>query len=67
VFTHAIDETFRHGNNKSDKKKAQEAAFSWVVDNSYFQPMCDSHLKILISKKTQFVGIKTLNNSLRFV
>jgi hypothetical protein len=29
--------------------------------------LCNTHLNILLSKKEQFVGTKTLNSSLRFV
>lgn len=36
-------------------------------DNCYATKLYNSHLNILLAKKDQFVGLKTLNSSLRFV
>jgi hypothetical protein len=34
---------------------------------NYAAPLIDSHLKILIDKKTNFVGTKTLCSALKFI
>ena len=57
----------RYGNNKSGFRQNAKANFCLQIDQKYVQPLLDSHLKILNAKKTQFVGIKTLNYALRFV
>lgn len=41
--------------------------FFTEFDTNHAAKLCNTHLKILISRKEQFVGTKTLNSSLRFV
>jgi len=41
--------------------------FFTEFDQHYAAKLCNAHLNMLLSKKEQFVGTKTLNCSLRFV
>ena len=56
----------RSGNNKRVNKRSYDAFYA-EFDRNYSQPLCQSHLKVLVDRKSQFVGTKTLNCSLRFV
>jgi hypothetical protein len=60
---------FQKSGNKSNIRanKRSVDAFHTEFDQHYSAPLCQSHLKILVDRKTQFVGTKTLNSSLRFV
>lgn len=42
-------------------------AFFREFDAQYASALCQSHLKVLLARKAQFVGTKTLNCALRFV
>ena len=57
----------RSGNTRVKTNKRSLDSFFLEFDRDYATPLCNSHLKVLLSKKTQFVGTKTLNSSLRFV
>lgn len=57
----------RSGNTRIQTGKRSLDSFFLEFDSQYAASLCNSHLKVLLSRKTQFVGNKTLNSSLRFV
>lgn len=57
----------RSGNTRIQTGKRSLDAFFLEFDSKYAAALCNSHLKVLLSRKAQFVGNKTLNSSLRFV
>ena len=57
----------RSGNKRISTNKRSLDAFFLEFDNMYSGALCNSHLKVLLSAETQFVGTKTLNAALRFV
>ena len=42
-------------------------SFIAEFDAQYSAALCNSHLKVLLARKSEFVGTKTLNMALRFV
>lgn len=46
---------------------ANKDRFFAEFDKEYAAKLCQTHLNILMCKKEQFVGNKTLNSALRFV
>ena len=69
VIRYIIDDsaTTRAGKRTVDQNKQTHSNFYKEFDQQFAAPLCNSHLQVLLSKKTQFVGTKTLNSSLRFV
>jgi len=57
----------RSGNTRIFTNKRSLDSFFREFDQSYAAALCNAHLKTLLSRKTQFVGTKTLNSALRFV
>lgn len=57
----------RSGNTRIQTGKRSLDSFFLEFDSQYAASLCNSHLKVLLSRKSQFVGNKTLNSSLRFV
>ena len=57
----------RSGNKRVYTNKRSLDDFFLKFDQEYAAQLCQSHLKVLLSRKEQFVGTKTLNASLRFV
>ena len=57
----------RSGNTRIHTNKRSLDNFFREFDQHYAAQLCTSHLKILLARKSQFVGTKTLNSSLRFV
>lgn len=57
----------RSGNLRVANNKPALQAFFREFDNQYAGALCQSHLKVLLARKAQFVGTKTLNCALRFV
>lgn len=57
----------RSGNTRIQANKRSLDSFFREFDQHYAAALCTSHLKILLARKTQFVGTKTLNTALRFV
>jgi len=57
----------RSGNTRIFANKRSLDSFFREFEQHYANALCTSHLKILLSRKTQFVGTKTLNSALRFV
>lgn len=57
----------RSGNTKSRTGRQAQDRFHREFDTQYAQPLCQTMINIINRKKTQFVGNKTLNCSLRFV
>lgn len=47
--------------------RSNQDRFFTEFDTNYAAKLCNSHLNILLSKKEQFVGTKSLNSALRFV
>jgi len=58
---------FRSGNKKTSMNKKSLDDFLVEFDKFYAGPLCEANLSILMRKKEQFVGTKTLNSALRFV
>jgi hypothetical protein len=57
----------RSGNKKALTGIKPQDRFNSEFDKQYAQPLCQTHLNLINRKKTQFVGVKTLNSSLRFI
>lgn len=57
----------RSGNKRIYTNKRSLDSFFLEFEQNYVTDLCNSHLKILLARKTQFVGTKTLNSALRFV
>ena len=57
----------RSGNTKSRTGRQALDRFHREFDEQHAQPLCVAHLTVINCKKTQFVGNKTLNCSLRFL
>ena len=57
----------RSGNKRIYTNKRSLDSFFLEFDSKYAEQLCTSHLKVLLARKDQFVGTKTLNSSLRFV
>ena len=57
----------RSGNTRIQANRNSLQHFFREFDAQYAAALCTSHLKVLLSRKTQFVGTKTLNCALRFV
>lgn len=57
----------RSGNTRIQANKLSRDSFFREFDSQYSSALCQSHLKILLARKSQFVGTKTLNSALRFV
>jgi len=58
----------RSGNTKSIRSgREKQDRFRQEFDRNYAAPLCQTHINLIIRKKTQFVGVKTLNCSLRFL
>jgi hypothetical protein len=53
--------------NKVRSGIVQKDRFFVEFDTNYAVKLCNTHLNILLVKKEQFVGYKTLNSALRFV
>lgn len=64
-----VDYAANRSGNKTNIRSNKRSVDSFHIefDNNYSKPLCEAHLKILNERKTQFVGNKTLNCSLRFV
>ena len=58
---------FRSGNRKQSANKKSLDDFLIEFDKLYAGPLTEANLQILLRKKEQFVGTKTLNSALRFV
>ncbi len=56
----------RSGSKVKTGRLNQDRFFT-EFDQNYAGKLCNSHLNILLQKKEQFVGTKTLNSALRFV
>lgn len=61
------DSFVRSGNAKSRTGLKAQDHFHKEFDANYAKPLCQAHINIINRKKTQFVGNKTLNSSLRFL
>ena len=57
----------RSGNMRVQTNRHSLQAFFREFDAQYASALCQSHLKVLLARKAQFVGTKTLNCALRFV
>ena len=57
----------RSGNVRVDPNRRSLGDFFREFDQQYAGALCQSHLKVLLARKSQFVGMKTLNCALRFV
>lgn len=42
-------------------------AFYYEFDRNYSAPLLESHIKLILSKRTNFVGTKTLVSALKFM
>lgn len=57
----------RYGNvNSSSGNKVKDSFFT-EFDRNYAAPLLESHMKLLLSKRTSFVGTKTLCSALKFI
>jgi hypothetical protein len=57
----------RSGNAKSRTGKKATDLFHLEFDANYAQPLCTSHINLLMRKRSQFVATKVLNSSLQFL
>ena len=57
----------RSGNTRIKANQQSRDNFYREFDAQYSAVLCQSHLKVLLARKTQFVGTKTLNSALHFV
>ena len=57
----------RYGNVHANSGNKQMESFYTEFDQNYAGPLLESHLKLVLSKRTTFVGTKTLCSSLKFV
>lgn len=57
----------RYGNVTKNTQKKEMVAFCEEFDNNYALPILQSHLNIVLAKKTNFVGTKTLSSALKLV
>lgn len=55
----------KYGNPKYSDKKLE--GFSKAFRQKYAVPLLESHLTILLRRKTNFVGSKSLNYAIKFV
>ena len=68
VTRYMVDSSpFRSGNRTKSSGKKSVDDFLIEFDKCYASTLCEANLNILIKKKDQFVGTKTLNSALRFV
>lgn len=57
----------RSGNKRIYANKRSMDNFTLEFEQDYSASLCNSHLNVLLARKTQFVGTKALNAALRFV
>jgi hypothetical protein len=57
----------RYGNVTKNTQKKEMIAFCQEFDQNYALPIIQSHLSIVLAKKTNFVGTKTLSSGLKLV
>ena len=68
VTRYMVDSSpFRSGNRTKSSGKKSLDDFIIEFDKNYAAALCEANLNILLRKKDQFVGTKTLNSALRFV
>jgi hypothetical protein len=66
VFNSYQQMLVRCGSKVRTGKKTLDSFFV-EFDTHHAAKLCSTHLSILLKRKEQFVGIKTLNSALRFV
>ena len=68
VTRYMVDSSpFRSGNRTKSSGKKSVDDFLIEFDKNYAATLCEANLNVLLRKKDQFVGTKTLNSALRFV